>query len=120
TVCRPPLSRARSRSCRTVSDHTTQLDSPFFLYGDGDHRALHSFPTRRSSDLITTTAFIPAFAAYAAAEADVFPVEAQMTDLLPSSFAFATAITIPRSLNDPVGFSPSYLPYNSIPNSLDK
>src|SRR5438445_6100459 len=24
----------------------------FFLYCDGDHRDLHSFPTRRSSDLI--------------------------------------------------------------------
>src|SRR6266511_3914122 len=23
----------------------------FFFYGHGDHRALHSFPTRRSSDL---------------------------------------------------------------------
>src|SRR5438270_5214034 len=25
---------------------------PFFFYSYGDHRALHSFPTRRSSDLL--------------------------------------------------------------------
>src|SRR5437773_6118009 len=27
------------------------LFSPFFFYSSGDHRDLHSFPTRRSSDL---------------------------------------------------------------------
>src|SRR5438477_4380993 len=26
----------------------------FFFYWSGDHRALHSFPTRRSSDLVAT------------------------------------------------------------------
>jgi threonine synthase len=43
-------------------------------------------------------------APYAAADADVLPVEAQMIALAPSSTAFATATTIPRSLNEPVGF----------------
>ena len=47
--------------------------------------------------------------AYAAAEAEVFPVDAQITALDPSSAAFEIAIVIPRSLNDPVGFKPSYL-----------
>src|SRR5690349_23029203 len=28
----------------------------FFLYSSGDHRDLHSFPTRRSSDLIAVAA----------------------------------------------------------------
>ena len=38
----------------------------------------------------------------------VFPVEAHMTASEPSSSAFDTAIVMPRSLNDPVGFMPSY------------
>src|SRR5207248_7064366 len=28
------------------------FDSPFFFHGSGPHRDLHSFPTRRSSDLL--------------------------------------------------------------------
>ena len=39
----------------------------------------------------------------------MLPVEAQMTLRAPSSSAFATASTIPRSLNEPVGFWPSIL-----------
>ena len=50
---------------------------------------------------------IPAAAPYAAAEADVFPVEAQTIARAPTSAALATARTIPRSLNEPVGFWPS-------------
>src|SRR6266511_1069990 len=30
----------------------------FFFYGYGDHRALHSFPTRRSSDLTQLAGFM--------------------------------------------------------------
>ena len=52
---------------------------------------------------------IPARAAYAAAEADVLPVEAQMIALLPASTAFETATVMPRSLNEPVGLAPSTL-----------
>ena len=58
---------------------------------------------------ITTNALIPALAAYAAAAADVFPVDAQIIALEPLSKAFVTAIVIPRSLKEPVGLSPSYL-----------
>ena len=50
----------------------------------------------------------PATAPYAAADAEVFPVEAQMTARAPSSTAFEIAMTMPRSLNEPVGFMPSY------------
>ena len=50
---------------------------------------------------------MPALAAYAAADADVLPVEAQAMARAPSSIAFDTARVIPRSLNDPVGFMPS-------------
>ena len=52
---------------------------------------------------------MPARAAYAAAEAEVFPVEAQMTALAPRSSALLIATVMPRSLKDPVGLSPSYL-----------
>ena len=61
-----------------------------------------------------TYAFIPALAAYAAAEAEVFPVEAHMTARLPDSRAFDTANVMPRSLNEPVGLSPSYLKNTSM------
>jgi hypothetical protein len=37
----------------------------------------------------------------------VFPVDAQITALAPSSAALDIAIVIPRSLNDPVGLLPS-------------
>ena len=36
-------------------------------------------------------------------------MEAQTRTLAPSSTAFATATTMPRSLKEPVGFRPSYL-----------
>ena len=39
----------------------------------------------------------------------MLPVEAQMTALAPCSTAFDTAMVIPRSLNEPVGFMPSNL-----------
>ncbi|SID95476.1 Uncharacterised protein [Mycobacteroides abscessus subsp. abscessus] len=68
---------------------------------------------------MTTMHLIPALAAYAAAAADVFPVDAQMTVLLPASFALATAMTMPRSLNEPVGLLPSVFTYSSMPHSWD-
>ncbi len=52
---------------------------------------------------------MPARAAYAAAAADVLPVDAQMTALLPSCRAMVIATVMPRSLKEPVGFSPSTL-----------
>ena len=51
----------------------------------------------------------PALAAYAAADAEVLPVEAQMRAATPRSNAFETATVMPRSLNEQVGFNPSYL-----------
>ena len=56
---------------------------------------------------INTNVRIPALAPYAAAEADVFPVEAQIIAPEPASFALETAIVIPRSLKLPVGLQPS-------------
>jgi len=47
--------------------------------------------------------------AYAAIEADVFPVDAQATCFMPSLFASLMPTVIPLSLNEPVGFSPSCL-----------
>jgi hypothetical protein len=51
----------------------------------------------------------PARAAYAAADAAVFPVDAQITARVSASTALLTATVIPRSLNDPVGFRDSSL-----------
>src|ERR1700756_4340642 len=57
----------------------------------------------------------PARAAYAAADAAVLPVDAQMIASAPSRTAADTAHVIPRSLNDPVGLSPSSLHQTSAP-----
>ena len=70
--------------------------------------ACASFPRAIFPSGMTTNALIPALAAYAAAAAEVLPVEAQIIALEPLSTAFVTAIVIPRSLKEPVGFSPSY------------
>ena len=50
---------------------------------------------------------VPARPAYAAADAAVLPVEAQMTARAPSPRALDMATVIPRSLNEPVGLAPS-------------
>ncbi len=52
---------------------------------------------------------MPARVEYAAAAAEVLPVEAQMVIRAPSSAAFDSAIVIPRSLKEQVGLRPSYL-----------
>jgi hypothetical protein len=80
--------------------------------------AWESFPNAIFPSGNRTNALIPARAAYAAAEADVFPVDAQMTESEPSAFALDTAIVIPRSLKEPVGFSPSYFRYSSVPGAI--
>src|SRR5207245_8834002 len=47
-VCHTPVAGPYSAVCEALP----AVDiSPFFLQGSGDHRHLHSFPTRRSSDL---------------------------------------------------------------------
>ena len=61
----------------------------------------------------------PARAAYAAADAAVFPVEAQTTAWAPSRTAADTAQVIPRSLNEPVGFAPSSFSHTSVPARSD-
>src|ERR671913_47210 len=74
-----------------------------------------SFPIAILPSGTSTAAVMPACAAYAAAEADVLPVDAQMTALAPCSMARETATVMPRSLKDPVGFMPSYLTHTSVP-----
>ena len=69
--------------------------------------ACDSFPRATCPAGRTTAHRSRARAAYAAADAAVFPVDAQSTAWAPSSIAFAIATTIPRSLNEPVGFAPS-------------
>src|SRR5438309_1500661 len=77
--------------------------------------ACTSFPTAIPPAGTTTKHCIPARLAYAAAAAAVFPVLAHRTARLPSSSAFDIARVIPRSLNDPVGFCPSYFRCRSTP-----
>ena len=68
----------------------------------------------------TSTAHVrPAFAAYAAALRRVLPVEAHTTAFAPSSIALEIASVMPRSLNEPVGFAPSYFSQTSHPVSSD-
>ena len=50
----------------------------------------------------------------------MLPVEAHTTAFAPSSHAFEIASVIPRSLNEPVGFAPSYLSHTSQPVSEDR
>src|SRR5450631_606804 len=63
----------------------------------------------------STPQVMPALVAYAAAEALVLPVEAQITALAPCRAATDIAVVMPRSLNDPVGLTPSYLMKTSAP-----
>ena len=62
---------------------------------------------------------MPARAAYAAADADVFPVDAHTTTFAPSSAALEIATVIPRSLNEPVGFAPSIFNSTRAPTCSD-
>ncbi len=45
----------------------------------------------------------------------MLPVDAQITPFAPPASAAVTAIVMPRSLNEPVGFAPSTLRYTSQP-----
>ena len=83
-----------------------------FVEGAGRARCIiawDSFPSAILPSGISTKQAIPARAAYAAAAAEVLPVEAQMMARAPASTALVTAIVMPRSLKEPVGFSPSNL-----------
>ena len=62
-----------------------------------------------------TAQVMPALTAYAAALADVLPVEAQITARAPSPAACEIAMVMPRSLNEPVGFAPSYFSHTDAP-----
>jgi hypothetical protein len=70
--------------------------------------ACDSFPYAILPDGISTAQCNPALAAYAAKEAEVLPVDAQITDFTLSSKAFVTPTVMPLSLKEPVGFSPSF------------
>src|SRR5688500_2526060 len=76
-------------------------------------RVCASFAPATAPSGVNTTAAIPARAAYAAALAAVFPVDAHSTAWAPSSSAFETATVIPRSLYEPVGLDGSHLSHNS-------
>ena len=81
--------------------------------------ACASLPSAIWPSGITTPQVSPARAAYAAAEADVLPVDAQTTTLAPASTALVIAIVMPRSLNEPVGFAPSIFSQTSRSSSAE-
>ena len=60
---------------------------------------------------------VPRSRSKAAAEAAVFPVEAQMADRAPACTAWLMAAVMPRSLKEPVGLAPSYFSHTSHPTS---
>ena len=67
-----------------------------------------------------TAQVIPARVAYAAADAEVLPVDAQITAFAPPARASVMATVMPRSLNEPVGFAPSILRWTSHPVSSER
>ena len=71
------------------------------------------FPAAILPSGISTIGVMPALAAYADIEADVLPVDAQTTACAPSWQATEIAAVMPRSLNEPVGLSPSTLSHTS-------
>ncbi len=71
-------------------------------------RACASFPSATAPAGWRISAGRPARAAYAAADAAVFPVDAHTTASASSSTAFVIATVMPRSLKLPVGFAPSH------------
>ena len=111
-------------SCTDVSSRTTARASSK-LPSTGTTvapwaTAWASFPLAIFPAGRTTMHATPARAAYAAAAADVLPVEAQAIARAPDSRALDTAMVMPRSLNEPVGFAPSYLRYTSRSTSSER
>ena len=98
---RRSTSSRTSRSASSKSPCTATTRAPQIW-------AWASFPRAIAPSGRTTARRIPARPQYAAADADVLPVDAQTAAVAPSSSAFDTATVIPRSLNDPVGLAPSY------------
>ena len=84
--------RGTRRSCRRSAPPWRRARSP----GPASRWRSARQEQRRS-------AAVPPRQAYAAAEAEVFPVEAQTTALAPAPAATLSATVIPRSLKDPVG-----------------
>ena len=78
-----------------------------------------SFPVAIFPSGTITAHRSPPRAAYAAADAAVLPVEAQMIAREPSLTAADTAQVIPRSLNEPVGLAPSSFSHTSAPTRSD-
>src|SRR5690348_2190610 len=68
---------------------------------------------------MSTAQVRPARAAYAAADAEVLPVDPHTTAFAPSSSAFEMATVMPRSLNDPVGLAPSTFSHTVAPTRSD-
>ena len=95
-------------SLRASSRQSSKLPSIWMIFAPC-MTACASLPIAILPCGISTAQVIPARAAYAAADADVLPVDAHSTACWPRATASVTAIVMPRSLNEPVGLSPSTL-----------
>ena len=98
----------RSPSSRTISSAVSNVPRTGTTRAPWIN-ACASLPSAICPSGITTAHSSPARPAYAAADADVLPVDAQITTLAPRSAALEMASVMPRSLNEPVGFIPSTL-----------
>src|SRR5215472_17108720 len=101
-------------SLRASSRQSSKLPSTWSSFAPWT-RAWASLPRAILPRGTSTAQVSPALAAYAAALALVFPVEAQMTAFAPRAAAMLTATVMPRSLNEPVGLTPSTLRYTTQP-----
>src|SRR4051794_24267381 len=79
-----------------------------------------SLPSAMYPSGMRTAHVRPALEAYAAALADVLPVDAHTTAFAPSSTALEMATVMPRSLNDPVGLAPSTFSQTCAPTRSDR
>ena len=82
--------------------------------------ACASFPSAIFPCGTRTAQVMSVRAEYAAADAEVLPVDAQMTAFAPPAAASVIATVMPRSLNEPVGFIPSILRWTSQPVSAER
>ena len=110
---------AFSPSSRTISSASSKLPSTCSTRAPWIS-AWASLPSAMYPSGMSTAHVRPARDAYAAALADVLPVDAQTTAFAPSSSALEMAIVIPRSLKEPVGLRPSYFNHTVAPTRSDR
>src|SRR5881392_1889408 len=111
------IKSSRSPISRTIRSASSKLPSIATIFAP-QAKACSNLPLAIFPAGKTTTHEIPARDAYAAAEAEVFPVEAQMIAFALPSIALETAKVMPRSLKEQVGLMPSFFTKTSQPRPI--